>query len=128
MENPLRILVLDDEDSVRQSLAAFLEDLDYTVSLAADAEEALDRIVQQSFDIAIVDIRLPGKDGNAFVREASQHRPDMHFIIHTGSKQYILPEDLRDLGITDDQVLHKPVANMTVFAEALRGLAPKGGD
>lgn len=128
MENPLRILVLDDEDSVRQSLAAFLEDLDYAVSLAANAEEGLERVAQAPLDIAIVDIRLPGKDGNAFIREAVRYQPNMHFLIHTGSKQYTLPEDLRNLGITDAQVLLKPVANMSVFAEALKGLTPKGGD
>ena len=126
MNKSLRILVLDDEDSVRQSLAAYLEDLDYHVSLAANAEEGIHRVTEESFDIAIVDIRLPGKDGNAFIREAHDVRPALHFLIHTGSKQYTLPEDLRELGITDKQILLKPVSSMAVFSEAMKGLISKG--
>ena len=126
MQRGLRILVLDDEDSVRQSLAAYLEDLDFQVSLASNAEEGIRRVAEGSFDIAIVDIRLPGKDGNAFIREAYELCPALQFLIHTGSKQYTLPEDLRNLGISEAQILLKPVSCMAVFAEAMKRLLSKG--
>jgi DNA-binding response OmpR family regulator len=56
-------LILDDEESIRQSIAAFMEDEGYVVFQAESAEQALEIVRTHPIDDAVVDIRLPGQDG-----------------------------------------------------------------
>lgn len=122
MLNPseIRILIVDDEGPVRQSLAEYFDDLEFSVETAGNAEDALATLSTQSFHIAIVDLRLPGIGGEAFILNASYLYPDLQFIIHTGSVGYALSEDLTRVGMRPEQVFHKPVYDLAVFAEAIQ--------
>lgn len=117
-----RLLVLDDELAIRGSLAAYFEDLDYQVAAVASTEEALVLLDSESFDVAIVDIRLPGKDGVHFIRCAHRSCPGMKFLIYTGSANFELEPDLEKLGLTDSHVFQKPVSDMKVLLKAIRVL------
>ena len=119
----MQIMVLDDEESIRESLADFLEDYDYRVLTAETAEEGLRVIAEQPVDVAIVDMRLPGQDGNSFILEAHRKSPRTRFIIHTGSVNYHIPPEVRDVGITPEFVFLKPVGNLTSFIDAIEKLA-----
>jgi len=113
-------IVLDDEQSIRQSIASYLEDEGHRVLCAESTEAALELVKQHPVDAAVVDIRLPGKDGNAFILEAREIRPEIKFVIHTGSADYTLPEAVKALGMTKENVLIKPVRDLSIILEALK--------
>ena len=112
-------IVLDDEQSIRQSIASFLEDEGYTVLRADSTEAAISLVEANPVDAAVVDIRLPGKDGNHFMIEARKIRPEIKFVVHTGSADYSPPEAILALGVTHDKVLIKPVRDLTIILDAL---------
>ncbi|MFB3106564.1 MAG: response regulator, partial [Pseudomonadales bacterium] len=58
-----RILIVDDAEAVRESMRAVLTKAGYDVTEAADGEQALATLSAQSFDLAIVDIWMPRKNG-----------------------------------------------------------------
>lgn len=59
----MKILVVDDEPQIRRALKMGLELNDYIVSLAASAEEALDKMAVEKFDLIVLDIAMPGMNG-----------------------------------------------------------------
>ncbi|BBO82206.1 hypothetical protein DSCO28_27720 [Desulfosarcina ovata subsp. sediminis] len=122
MSSGIRVLVVDDEPSIRNSLVEFLEDFEFDVFAADSAENALDLIARFPIDVAIVDIRLPKLDGDSLILQAYQLRPNMRFLIHTGSVEYKLDQDLRDLGVTPEHVFLKPQMNLSVFRDAIAKL------
>jgi DNA-binding response OmpR family regulator len=77
------ILIVEDEAIMRESLQDWLTDSGYQVETAEDGEEALKTIAEQDIDIAILDLRLPGKDGLEVLREAKAKRPQLKGIIIT---------------------------------------------
>lgn len=65
----MRILLVDDEPDIRDQLGGMLTGQKYIVETAADGEAALDRIFDQPFDLIILDIMLPKRDGLSVLRE-----------------------------------------------------------
>jgi DNA-binding NtrC family response regulator len=122
MSSPIRVLVVDDEPSIRNSLVEFLEDYQFAVSAAESAEGALELIEHTPIDVAIVDIRLPKLDGDSFILQAHQRYPRMRFLIHTGSVEYKLPDELKGFGVHHANVFLKPQMDLSVFEEAIRKL------
>jgi len=116
---PLRLLVIDDEPAVRTNLCAFLADDGFAVTAVASGEEALSLLARETFDVAIVDIRLPGQDGNSVIVRAQALQPLMRYLIHTGSVDYQIPTQLRHLGINAGDVLPKPVVDMHTMTRAI---------
>src|SRR5437868_13193005 len=75
VERP-RILVVDDEQSVRDLLAKTLTMADYDVDTAPDGPSALDRLRAAEYDLLITDLKMPGMDGLSVIREARKVRPE----------------------------------------------------
>jgi len=117
-----RILVVDDEECIRRNLRIYLEDEGFEVSDVQSGEEALEILVRQPFEAAIVDMRLPGIDGNAFIEEAHKVDSTLGFLIFTGSAGYQLPERLTRIGLRESQVFRKPLGDMTGLVKALAGI------
>ncbi len=122
MTGTATILIVDDEEHLQSNLVAYLEDEGFTVATAGDGETGIDRVTKQKFDIGIIDMRLPGIDGNTFILQAHRIQPGMKFIIHTGSMTYSLPQSLAEIGIGSDQVFLKPVIDMKVMIDAIKKL------
>lgn len=120
ISEPGYFLILDDEDSIRQSVAAYMEDEGYIVFQAESGEQALEIVRNNPIDVAVVDIRLPGIDGNTFMIEARKVLPKLKFVIHTGSADYQLPDTVRALGLTSANVLIKPASDLSVLHKALK--------
>lgn len=114
-----KILIVDDERFLRVSLADYLEDCGYTVSVAACAEDGLDALRANPSDLCIVDMRLPGMNGNEFILRAHALDPHLKFLIFTGSVDYILPDSLRDLGLHSDDILFKPLMDMHLLLDKI---------
>ncbi len=122
----IKILLVDDEEIVRITLEAYLEDEGFFVISANSGEEALEMLADQVIDIGIIDMRLPGIDGNTLISKLNKLRPEMKFIIHTGSMGYSLPDALAGIGISDELVFKKPIKSMTKFTEMIIKLTGKG--
>lgn len=116
------VLLLDDEENVRINLEAFLEDEDFTVLSAATGEEALKILETGKADVGIIDMRLPGIDGNEVIQRAHELQPDMKFIIYTGSTNYSLPATLKKIGLRQQHVFIKPLPDMAVLSKAIHEL------
>lgn len=112
-----RILILEDDAAIRENLAAYLEDEGFVVEQAESGEQGLELLNTTSPDLAIVDIRLPGMDGNEWMVKAHTVRPTMKFLIYTGLVDYKIPSELLKLGLGQDEVLFKPVKNMEIISE-----------
>lgn len=78
-----KILVVDDEKAIRDSLNMILSDEGYAVSSAADGEEALNLINKDDFDIVITDIKMPNVDGMELLSKGAKNSPSTFFIIMT---------------------------------------------
>ncbi len=118
----IRVLVVDDEEHIRLTLMAFLEDEGFDVTEAASAEAGLEILALESFSVGIIDMRLPGMDGNDFIQNAHEFQPEMKFLIHTGSSEYVLPQDLKKIGLKTEHVIKKPVVDMAVFTDYIQRL------
>ncbi len=116
------ILVVDDESSIRESLAEFLRDFGMSVAAAGNAEEALEILKDEAFDVLIADLRLPGMTGDAMIQKAHQLRPELRFLIHTGSIDYRLSTELIDLGLSSDHVILKPLSDLTALVDKIEAL------
>lgn len=77
------IMVVDDEPAARLSLAELLSLEGYEVSAAASGEEAVGLLAERSFDLAIVDLKMPGMDGLEVVEELQKQSPDTIIIMLT---------------------------------------------
>jgi DNA-binding NtrC family response regulator len=78
------VLIVDDEAIVRDSLGKWFREEGYTVGTAESTSEALTRMGEQSWDVALVDIKMPGSDGIELQRRLRDVAPDVAVIIMTG--------------------------------------------
>jgi len=114
-----KILLIDDEPGLLFSLTAFLEDEGYHVRSTSTGEDALNNLKDENFDAVIIDIRLPGKDGNEVILEAIESGCKARFLIHTGSADYQLPPALETYGISQNDIFLKPLADLDILCQAL---------
>ena len=123
----IRILVIDDEPAICASLSAFLEDYGFDASTAESAEEALDLMKNNTYDVCIVDLRLPGMSGEDLILEARQRYPKQRHIIYTGSISYNLSDKLKQLGMRPEHVFLKPIRVLTLLVNCVKELAAEAG-
>lgn len=79
-----KVLVVDDDDSVRSVVKTYLEYQKLTVKAASDGIEALERLKEESFDVVITDILMPKMDGLTLAGEIRHIQHDVEIIIMTG--------------------------------------------
>jgi two-component system, OmpR family, response regulator len=123
----IRILIIDDENLVRDNLVAYFEDEGFSVTATDTGEDALELLKARRFDVGIIDMRLPGIDGNAVILQAHSINPGMKFLIHTGSTNYSLPKELVGLGLRPEHILRKPIGNMDHLRDRITALAGESG-
>src|SRR4051812_14568141 len=83
MDKCNRILVVDDEEGLRQSLAANLELEGYEVIEASNGYDAIELVERMPFDLVITDVRMPGINGVDAFREMRKLRPDIGVLVMT---------------------------------------------
>jgi PAS domain S-box-containing protein len=79
-----KVLVVDDETSLGRALSATLASMGHDVTVAKDAEQALSLLDQQTFDVLLTDILMPGIGGIELARAAAHRYPEMSIILMTG--------------------------------------------
>ncbi len=76
-----RLLIIDDEESMRHMLQVMLQKAGYAVQTAADGVEGLEQIAKQDFDFVLCDLRMPNMDGMTFLKKSKQTYPDQTVIM-----------------------------------------------
>src|SRR5258706_16429437 len=79
-----RVLVVDDEASIRDLLSKTLALAEYEVDTTPDGTSALDRMRAYSYDLLIADLKMPGMDGLTLIRQAKRIKQDLPVLIITG--------------------------------------------
>jgi CheY-like chemotaxis protein len=98
------VLVVDDEAGMRDTLVAILEIHGYNVSAAPDGESALEAVRASAFDVVVMDIKMPGRDGVSVLQDIGT--PPPRVILMTA---YALERQLRAaIDANAFAVLHKP--------------------
>ena len=101
-----RILVVDDDPTVRASCIRIFSQHDFQVEVAASATEGLKRTLCGYFDCALFDLKMPDMDGMEIVRSARKYRSNMAILIITGYGTDESAREATQLGVAD--YLHKP--------------------
>ncbi|TAK10688.1 MAG: response regulator [Acidobacteria bacterium] len=115
-----RILVVDDEQAVRDLLSKTLTMADYDVDAADDGPSALDKMRAVEYDLLITDLKMPGMDGLSVIREARKLAPDLRVIIITGYSTEASAIEAINLGVSG--YLTKPFRLPRILAAAARAL------
>src|SRR5690606_37301553 len=115
-----RILVVEDEQAVRDLLAKTLTMADYDVDSAADGASAIDRLRAVEYDLLITDLKMPGMDGLSVIREARRAAPDLPVIIITGYSTEASAIEAINLGVAG--YLTKPFRLPRILAAPARAL------
>jgi len=120
---PPRVLTVDDEPVVCESIRRVLTEEGYEVSTATTAREGLELVRKEDFDLLLLDIRMPEMDGIDFLREARAISPDTEVIMVTGYATIQTAVEAIKLGATD--YLQKPVSPDQLVVSVARALERK---
>src|SRR5947207_2202845 len=118
-----RVLVVDDEASIRDLLAKTLALAEYDVDVAPDGRSALERMRMYPYDLLIADLKMPGMDGLTVIREAKRYKADLPVIIITGFSTESSAIEAVNLGVAG--YLTKPFRVPQVLAAAAKALDRK---
>lgn len=119
-EGRSRVLVVDDESSIRELLAKTLALAEYDVDTAPDGRAALERLRLGNYDLLIADLKMPGMDGLTLIREAKRLKADIPVIIITGFSTESSAIEAVNLGVAG--YLTKPFRVPQILAAAARAL------
>lgn len=121
----MRILLVDDETDIRDQLVTVLGGQRYIVDTAVDGPQALDKIFDQSFDLIILDIMLPGIDGLSVlrqIRESEIRTPVLMLTARSG-----VDDKVEGLDLGADDYLAKPFSAAELLAR-VRALLRRGSE
>ena len=119
MAEPI-VLVVDDEEGIRETLSGIFEDEGCSIVTANSGEEALDILKEQNPDLILLDIWLPGIDGIQTLEEIKALRPDLPVIMISGHGNIELAVKATRLGAYD--FLEKPLSLERVLLVSKRAL------
>ena len=112
------ILVVDDEESVREIVSDALEDAGYFVDTAESGFEALDRLAISDYDLMFLDIKMPGMSGQQVLDRVKVDKPKLPVVMLTAVAGRGSEAEFRQRGAVD--YLRKPCSMETVIATADR--------
>lgn len=121
-KDSLKVLIVDDEQGIRRSLSVFLEDEGMEIETANSAPEVLLKENINSFNLSIVDIRMPDFSGDKLIIKLHELNKNMKFIIYTGSQQFSISPQLQEIGLSNDMVLYKPLEDLKELSNLIKKL------
>ena len=116
---PLKILAIDDEPVVRDSIAAYLEDSGFEVLQAGDGQEGLQKLREAAPELILLDLRMPEMDGLEFLEIMKQEAPDTPVIVVSGTG--VLQDAIEALRAGAHDFVTKPILDMAVLEHAVKG-------
>lgn len=118
MGQKTKILTIDDEIFIRESLIAFLEDLDYEVYQAADGQEGLEVFRRERPDLVLSDLNMPILDGLGVLAVLKEESPQTPVIVISGAGDIQYAVDALKLGAWD--YLIKPIVELATLEHAIK--------
>lgn len=123
MEQPARILIVDDEAAILFTMEAMLQRRGHSVTAAASGEEALQLIAQSSFDLLLLDLKMPGMSGLDVAYRAREIQPEVSILFLTGSSP--IEGAVDDLDLHHFDYVIKTAAPQDVLARVAEALAAR---
>ena len=121
MDDSVSVLVIDDDERVREALAGMLTHAGHRTSQAADGPTALKMMEREPFDLVFTDLSMPGMDGWAVSSEIRKRWPETRTVLITG---YGLPtEEIRTHRQLVNAVIFKPLRFEDISATLTKVLA-----
>ena len=108
-----RILIVDDDETVRWSYLRSLQGISCNIATAGNGEEALETMEQNPFDVVLLDMRMAGQDGLSVLRTIKQKWPESEVVIITGYPTVDSAKEAVRLGAYD--YVAKPVGPQDVI-------------
>jgi len=119
-----RVLVVDDEESVRNLLQRILTEAGYNVVTAANGQEALDKVTELNIQAVLLDIKMPGMSGIEVLRQLASGRPDICVIMATAVADVQTAVEAMKLGAYD--YITKPFNRDDVVLTVQRAIEKRG--
>ncbi len=113
----LEVLLIDDDELVRQSLEMLLSHEGFTVATASDGNQALDLAKTHGFDLVISDVRMPGLDGFQCITQIREILPEANFVLISGYSEQDAP--IQALRMQVDDFFRKPF-DLDLFMDRIR--------
>jgi DNA-binding NtrC family response regulator len=113
-----KILLVDDDEWIRDSLTLYFDTEGCQMIAVETAEEGMELLKQQDYDIILLDYKLPGIDGLTFSREIQEICPDAIKILITAYKNKKIVSEAVNVGIQD--LIDKPFTIKTIEDSMLR--------
>jgi len=111
--NPAHVLVVDDDEAVRDLIAAYLSENDMRVSVAANGKEMAEALKEQAIDLVVLDLRLPGEDGIDIARKIRESST-LPIIVVSGRRDEA--DRVMALELGADDYLTKPFSSRELLA------------
>jgi DNA-binding NtrC family response regulator len=121
-----KVLLVEDEAIVRDSLRDWLIEDGYDVECVDSGEEALKRIKQEEFGVIVLDLRLPGIDGLQVFEQAKELKPETKGVIITAYPSKETLDEARKLGLVDYLVKPFKIGDLEKLIGAALGEVAKG--
>ncbi|MBN2836500.1 MAG: response regulator [Candidatus Delongbacteria bacterium] len=110
-----KILIIDDNKMVLESLKEILEDEGFIVYTVLDEKDALKIIIHQSPELALVDMTLSDSTGEDFIIKAHKTNQKIKYCIYTGDQTYSPTQQMKNCGVSENNVFFKPICDFNLF-------------
>lgn len=121
--NPIRVFIVDDDKDLAESLSIALEGTGCEVEMAHSGEDAVKIFKEKDFDIAFMDVKLPGMNGVDSFLEIKKMKPGVKVVMMTGYSVEQLLDQALEHGAWG--ILHKPI-DMKKLLETLKNVGEQG--
>jgi len=125
MSEPGKVLIVDDDEVVRLSYQRSLQaaNCDVDVEAALNGKDALEALERKSFDVVLLDLRMPGMDGMSVLKSIKRDWPASGVVVITGYPTVESAKEAMRLGATD--YLAKPVSPAEIVNAATTAITQK---
>lgn len=113
-----KLLIIDDDTLVRQSIATYLRDSGFVVDEAISGADGLDSIVKNSPELVITDLRMPDIDGVQVLQQLYEQAPDLPVIVISGAG--VMADVVTALRLGARDYLIKPILDMEMLVHSVR--------
>jgi len=107
--NGLKLLLIDDDKGLLESIKYYFEDQDCEVLAASNGEEGLKLFYEEKPEIVLVDLNMPGMDGNNIVAHLARNFPDVPVLVVSGTG--LIKEAIRSINLGAWDFITKPILN-----------------
>ena len=122
-KSKVKVLIVDDESSIREMLAITLKEDGWSVDTAANGREAAERVTAEKFHIVMSDINMPEMTGIELLQFVKEKRPTTEFVIMTSHATLDTAVQAVKLGAYD--YLNKPFDDLNVVTQKISSVADK---